>query len=133
MVMTKRGIYHNLNESEYAISNSEVALFFSSRFYLNKFLDEYKNYRNEFKIRLQRSMNIDKMNVDLMGDIHLYRQIEKRGFRAVLNQDVAKNVVILNDSLKEKGELTWQELRLYALQRMIVQNTKDWCEMQEQK
>lgn len=133
MVMTKRGIYHNLNESEYAISNSEVALFFSSRFYLNKFLDEYKNYRNEFKIRLQRSMNIDKMNVDLMADIHLYRQIEKRGFRAVLNQDVAKNVVILNDSLKEKGELTWQELRLYALQRMIVQNTKDWYEMQEQK
>src|SRR5690554_2553891 len=119
MVMTKRGIYHNLNESEYAISNSEVALFFSSRFYLNKFLDEYKNYRNEFKIRLQRSMNIDKMNVDLMADIHLYKQIEKRGFRAVLNQDVAKNVVILNDSLKGKGELTWQELRLYALQRMI--------------
>jgi len=133
MVMTKRGIYHNLNESEYAISNSEVALFFSSRFYLNKFLDEYKNYRNEFKIRLQRSMNIDKMNVDLMADIHLYKQIEKRGFRAVLNQDVAKNVVILNDTLKEKGELTWQELRLYALQRMIVQNTKDWYEMQEQK
>ena len=133
MVMTKRGIYHNLNESEYAISNSEVALFFSSRFYLNKFLDEYKNYRNEFKIRLQRSMNIDKMNVDLMADIHLYKQIEKRGFRAVLNQDVAKNVVILNDSLKEKGELTWQELRLYALQRMIVQNTKDWYETQEQK
>lgn len=133
MVMTKRGIYHNLNESEYAISNSEVALFFSSRFYLNKFLDEYKNYRNEFKIRLKRSMNIDKMNVDLMADIHLYKQIEKRGFRAVLIQDVAKNVVILNDSLKEKGELTWQELRLYALQRMIVQNTKDWYETQEQK
>ena len=133
MVMTKRGVYHNLNESEYAISNSEVALFFSSRFYLNKFLDEYKNYRNEFKIRLQRSMNIDKMNVDLMADIHLYKQIEKRGFRAVLIQDVAKNVVILNDSLKEKGELTWQELRLYALQRMIVQNTKDWYETQEQK
>lgn len=133
MVMTKRGIYHNLNESEYAISNSEVALFFSSRFYLNKFLDEYKNYRNEFKIRLQRSMNIDKMNVDLMADIHLYKQIEKRGFRAVLIQDVAKNVVVLNDSLKEKSELTWQELRLYALQRMIVQNTKDWYEMQERK
>lgn len=133
MVMTKRGIYHNLNESEYAISNSEVALFFSSRFYLNKFLDEYKNYRNEFKIRLQRSMNIDKMNVDLMADIHLYKDIEKRGFRAVLNQDVAKNVVILNDSLKGKGELTWQELRLYALQRMIVQNTKDWYETQGQK
>ena len=109
MSATKRGIYHNLRKSNYTISNAEVVFFFSSVFYMNKFMAEYKEHRNQF------SKHIDKvtdtpLNMDTLADITLYQTIEKRGFHAWL-----------------KGvSITWEELHRYALRTMIEPNTKDW-------
>jgi hypothetical protein len=49
MPATKRGVYHNLRESEYAVSNTEIAFFFSSEFVMNKYLSGYKDNREKRK------------------------------------------------------------------------------------
>lgn len=130
--MTKRGIYHNLNESEYAISNEEVAFFFSSTFYLGKFLEEYKEHRVEFRVRISRAIITTDMNTDFLADIHLYKEIEKRGFRAFLFKNLAKNVG-LDQIVFERGDIKWQELHQFALVEMTNQNTLDWYEMHGRK
>lgn len=114
--MTKRGIYHNLKESEYATSNGEVALFFSSQFYLGKFMSEYRYHRKVFRKRMNRAMKLEGLNTDLLADINLYKEIEKRGFRVELKQN-------------RWCDVEWQELNQFALDRMIKPNTKDWYEM----
>lgn len=117
MTMTKRGIYHNLNETTYATSNGEVAFFFSSMFYLGKFLDEYKDHRKAFRKRIARAMKVSEMDTSLLADIHLYRDIEKRGFRTSV-----------------KGvEMEWQELHQYVLQNVTKKSTRDWYETPVQR
>lgn len=119
MSVTARGIYHNLNESEYAISNTDVAFFFSSKLYRCKFLEEHKEYRIEFRERLARAMDVEGMNTDFLSDIYFYRQVEKRGFR-VVKED-------------EGGNFWWDGLHRYALARTIRKNTLEWLEMHVQK
>lgn len=121
--MTRRGVFHDLSESEYAISNGEIALFFSSRFYLNKFLDEYKEHRNYYRKRISKAMIVDGMNTDLLADVYLYIDIEKRGFRAV------KEKSYFDDHFREMSEFKWHELHLFALEKLTSRNTNDWSEI----
>lgn len=110
MPATKRGIYHNLKESNYTISNGEIVFFFSSKFYMHKFLIEYKDYRVYFKSKMDLVVHEYVLNMDMLADISLYRKIEKRGFRAWL----------------EGMDISWRDLHLYALRRMTKKNTPDW-------
>lgn len=128
MAKTKRGIYHNLQESEYATSNTEVAFFFSSRFYLEKFLEEYFEYRVNFRIRLSKTMKVDNMNTDLLADIHLYKDIEKRGFRVNINTKLYMKTVGHNPR-SNKGDLLWLEIQKYALVKMTSPSSNDWYEI----
>lgn len=132
MAITRSGIYHNLNESEYAISNGEIAFFFSSQFYLGKFIDEYKENREIFKTRIARAMTLDNMNTDCLADINLYKEIEKRGFRVIFLKSVAK-IVDLEINVPKGDNVTWQELNQFALGKMINKSTDDWSEMPVRK
>lgn len=125
MVMTKRGIYHNLKESEYAISNGEIAYFFSSRLYMGKFLEEYHEHRKQYRKKIARAMIVDEMNTDMLADIHLYKDIEKRGFR----------VIKFLSNIMSDGwvEITWQELHQFALHKMTEKSMRDWLEIHVQK
>ena len=117
MPITRRGIYHNLKESEYSISNSEVEYFFSSRFYLNKFMIEYKEHREAFKSKVDKTFIDHPFKTNFIADLHLYKEIEKRGFRVVY-----------------KGvNITWRNLHLLGLAGKIGKNTIDWYEIQNQK
>jgi uncharacterized FlgJ-related protein len=53
MTATRRGVYHNLKESKYAVSNTEIAFFFSSEFVMNKFLNGYSEHREKYKKRIK--------------------------------------------------------------------------------
>ena len=108
MPKTKRGIYHNLRESKYTISNGEVVVFFSSLFYLEKFMECYKE--NRLKPKYRRIEKETKLNLNMLADIVLYREIEKRGFRVKI-----RNV-----------EVDWNELNKYALRKMDDDATYDW-------
>lgn len=81
-------------------------------------MDEYKEHRIEFRTRIGRVIEVHELNTDFLADIHLYKEIEKRGFRVV-------------DEKVDAGEdeLEWQNLNQFALQRMTEKNTLDWFEM----
>ena len=117
MPATKRGIFHNLKESKYVVSNSEITFFFSSEKYLNKFIESVEEHRETFSKRMQRVTGEIPLNVNILADITLYENIEKRGFRAWV-----------------KGvDISCQELYRYALRKMTEQNTLDWCVIQKPK
>lgn len=77
---TIKGIYLDLNESEYKISVSGLVFYFSSQFYLDKFSKNVKEFIKEetIKINVKYKVNID-LTIYLM--IAFYKKIEKRGFR----------------------------------------------------
>ena len=117
MPATKDGIYHNLKETEYLISNGEVRLFFSSDVYRKKFLQRYKANREQFLKRIKRIAPNTTLNPEFLADIELYEEIEKRGFRVTM-----------------KGvEMSCQDLDLYALRQMTKPNTLDWFATQKPK
>lgn len=112
--VTKRGIYHNLKESKYTVSNSEIVFFFSSEVYLHKFLDGYEENRLRFKKKFQESLDL---NMNTLADITFYKATEKRGFRAWI-----------------KGvDMDWQEIQKYGLRKMTEQNTLNWSKIVKPK
>jgi hypothetical protein len=110
MPATAKGIYHNLRESKYVVSNSEITFYFSSKFYLNKFMIEYPDHRETFQKRMENLLKDSPFNVDTLADIKLYKDIEKRGFFVKLF-----NVKITED-----------ELNKYALRCMTNKETLEW-------
>lgn len=81
---TKRGIYLNIKDSNYAFTPNEypkLTFYFSSMFYLNKFKSEYDSEVERFN---QSANNIYKnkfiLKMDLLALLRLYVLIEKRGF-----------------------------------------------------
>lgn len=117
MAATPRGIYHDLRESEYTISNGEIVFSFSSRMYLNKFLESYEANRERWRKRLKNSKKEAlPISLDLLADVLLYEEIEKRGFRAVI-----------------RGvEYDWERTLQYALGQGIRKNITAWRETQKQ-
>ena len=110
MPPTQKGIYHNLRESKYTISNSEIVFFFSSELYLNKFMDRYKNHRETFDQKIEKIADDIPLNLDMLADITLYRLIEKRGFFCRL----------------QRARIDWNDLYKYALRRMNEKDSLEW-------
>jgi hypothetical protein len=117
MPATLKGIYHNLKESEYVVSNSEITFFFSSELYLTKFMNGYKDNRKKLMERTKKETSHVNLNLNTLSDITLYKTIEKRGFLARL-----------------KGvDLNWHDLEKYALRKMTEENTSDWLRIPKPK
>src|SRR5690606_34274342 len=108
MPATKRGIYHNLKESKYTISNGEVVFFFSSKYYVRKFMERYK--KNRENVKYKRIEEESPINLSTLADISLYKQIEKRGVRSMLEGD----------------ELGWEDDISYALRGMTDKKSYEW-------
>lgn len=114
MPPTQRGIYHNLKESKYVVSNTEIMLYFSSELYLNHFVEKVEKNRVRYRSKFEAGLHL---NSDTLADILLYTEVEKRGFRVVL-----------------RGlEITCQETHVYALRRMTNKNTLNWYVMRKPK
>jgi Phi-29-like late genes activator (early protein GP4) len=105
MPITRGGIYHNLRESKYTISNSEIVFFFSSELYLNKFLREYQGNRECYRKRIKHPLN-----TDILADIETYEDIEKRGFFARFKRD----------------KISKDDLYKYALRKMVDVESYEW-------
>jgi hypothetical protein len=110
MTATRRGVYHNLKESKYAVSNTEIAFFFSSEFVMNKFLNGYSEHREKYKKRIKTLLDDTPYNLDLVADICYYQEVEKRGFYVKF-----KNVILKKEDLYQ-----------YALRKMSEHVTNDW-------
>ncbi len=109
MPITKRGVYHNLKESKYVVSNADITFFFSSEYTLNKFMDRYKKDRDYFKHNIMKITDTN-LNFDMLSDIETYRKTEKRGFYVWL-----------------KGvSITLEGLEQYALRKMTEEKSPEW-------
>lgn len=111
MPATKRGIYHNLKETRYMTSNSEVVYFFSSKLYRDKFLNLYKDHRNYFFEKMAKIVGKAPYNMSMLADVDCYLSIEKRGF-----------LVKIRDNWIEDKEV----LYLHALRCMHKKHSLDW-------
>lgn len=114
MPITKRGVYHNLKESKYVVSNADITFFFSSEHTLNKFMDGYQNNRDYKNKKFKEIETV--LNHDVMFDILFYTHVEKRGFYVWL-----------------KGvSITFKELNHYAL-RMMIEESPVWERIERPK
>lgn len=108
MPITRRGVYHNLKESKYTVSNSDIVFFFSSEHTLNKFMDGYRKQRENDNF--YGELNGTPLNMDIVSDIEFYKKCEKRGFYVWL-----------------KGvSISYEELYQYALRLMSLKNSPEW-------
>lgn len=77
--MTVNGIETNLIESPYKFTNKNLTFFFSSKFYLNKFVTNYQKFveieSQKSKIKYQNNINFEIYYL-----LSFYKRIEKRGF-----------------------------------------------------
>jgi hypothetical protein len=110
MPSTIRGVYHNLKESKYTISNSEVVFFFSSKYVMNKFLINYTDHRMTYLTRLKKLDEAIPLNFEILADIKYYKTVEKRGFRVTL----------------KGSEMTEDELYKYSLRKMVDEKPQHW-------
>jgi hypothetical protein len=110
MPATRRGVYHNLKESKYAVSNMEIAFFFSSEFVMNKYLNGYKEHREKYKKKIKTLLDDTPYNLDLVADICYYQEVEKRGFYVKF-----KNLLLKKEDLYQ-----------YALRKMSDNVIFDW-------
>lgn len=74
-----RGIYYNLEESEYIFKIERYEFTFSSIFYKEKFIKSYDEEikKNNYKMKYYYHSDIDTTFISLL---RLYKHIEKRGF-----------------------------------------------------
>lgn len=113
MPATKWGVYHNLKESKYVVSNGDITFFFSSSVTLNKFMNGYHDYR---KIRRHKAnlINESYINFDTVADIEFYNKTEKRGFYVWL-----------------KGvSMSPEDLYKYSIRMMTENNSPEWFQIE---
>lgn len=113
MPPTLRGVYHNLKESKYVVSNNDITFFFSSEHTLNKFMSGYQKHRELFK---QKTTVIREsfMNLDTTADIEYYKKSEKRGFYVWLKG------VSMSD----------EDLYSYAIRMMTSKKSPEWVRIE---
>ena len=81
-MITKRGIYYDLNDSTYILKVEGLTFYFSSDFYRMKFAESFVKYieSETLKLKVKYSCNI---NATKMLLLKLYQKIETRGFKVV--------------------------------------------------
>lgn len=97
---TIKGIYLDLNESDYTFEFEDIVFYFSSMQYLEKFKTNVESYITEQTIKLELKY---KLNVEFRRylAISYYKQLEKRGFRILLNErEYNNNLVVYNTILQ---------------------------------
>lgn len=80
--MNRPKIFYNIDESTFVFYTENFAFYFSSVFYMNKFMEEYEKNRKhlEYKFTARFCITFDASDY---CDIILYSNIEKRGFKLI--------------------------------------------------
>lgn len=93
-MVTRNGVYYDLMKSNYRykVLDTQLTFVFSSDLHKVKFMEQFRENRNAFNVKL---MSRYRLNVEMttLPDIILYKKIESRGF------------LIIN----ERGQHIWLE------------------------
>ena len=95
-MITKRGIYYDLNDRTYTLKVEGLTFYFSSDFYRMKFAESFVKYieSETLKLKVKYSCNI---NATKMLLLKLYQKIETRGFKVVYeDKDIEEINLIVN-------------------------------------
>lgn len=95
-------IYHDINKSKYYFKHENLTFYFSSLLYLNKFTKQYTSYIEEESAKLNNKFNMTVISKKVFL-ITLYKKIEKRGFRVLLNDKPLDKDVIAVLKIKEEA------------------------------
>lgn len=95
-------IYHDINKSKYYYKYDNLTFYFSSLLYLNKFTKLYTSYIDEESAKLNNKFNMTVISKKVFL-ITLYKKIEKRGFRVLLNDKPLDKDVIAVLKIKEEA------------------------------
>lgn len=79
MGKTRRGVYYELNETEYRYTLRNVTYYFSSKNHLEKFKERFDEENQSINYMFKRRYGI-KFNFDILSDLLLYKKVETRGF-----------------------------------------------------
>lgn len=86
-MLTKNGIYTNINESTYFCEFFGLRFYFTSEVYLKKFRDNLINFINNESEKLNNKykikVNLFLTDINTFLSISLYGSIEKRGFKII--------------------------------------------------
>jgi hypothetical protein len=82
---TVRGVFLNLEDSTYIITNGELNLFFSSSSRLGKFLLGYVENRMNYEKKVKKLMGETTFPYEYLADIDFYTQTENKGHFMLLN------------------------------------------------
>lgn len=92
---TRDGIYTNINESDYIYEFNNLKFFFSSPYYMKKFINNVKTFASVESEKIKEKFDCN-INFDLFYAISYYKKIEKRGFKVEFNNiPISKNVLIV--------------------------------------
>ena len=93
-------IYNDINESIYTFKYDDLVFYFSSQFYLEKFIKDHINFiRDEtMKLKIKFKCNI---YCDEMILLLLYKKIEKRGFKVLYKNNELNENYYINFSIDE--------------------------------
>ena len=97
-MLTKNGICLKLDESEYKVLKYGLIFYFSSKLYLEKFVNNVEKYVEEETIKIKNKYKI-QCDFELYLAISYYGKIEHRGFYIyddVLKQKVTSNCLFTN-------------------------------------
>lgn len=84
-------VYYDLNLSTYKLNYKRFTFIFSSKFYINKFEKDLKNYIDIENKKLYSKYKI-MIDADEYLALSLYKKIEKRGFKVLfINEEIKEN------------------------------------------
>lgn len=90
-MVTNRGIYNDLNESTYSYKAYGLIFYFSSEFYKKKFKLNLVEFVEKESKKLQGYYRVKNI-FDSYFAIALYKRIEKRGFRVIVDDKFHKEL-----------------------------------------
>lgn len=96
---TIRGIYYNLDETTYIYKYKDLELYFSSNFYKERYDDILNDYIKNETVKLESKYKC-KLNIEYMLALNLYKQIEKRGFKAKFKEKEINENYLFNAIMK---------------------------------
>jgi hypothetical protein len=80
-------VCYDLDDSPFFLELNEFAFYFSSKFYMDKFMRTYPEYLRTETLKLSVKYKMI-VNADEMLLLSLYKMIEKRGFKVKYKGDV---------------------------------------------
>lgn len=99
-------VIYNLKETPFVFELDGITYAFTSAFHREKYINMYKSKRDEITNFMYRRYCF-RMDVNLLSDLFLYKQIETRGFYIIDNKGVSYEC--LSDIILNGLNLTKQD------------------------